>query len=1155
MSTPKLTPGMSAGMGPTHRPRGRLRSWVGVWLRATAALAVMLALAGGVPWLLVATVGNPLPAVAWSWSQPLTDEALLGLVAALAWLFWAQMTACLVVEIVAELRVAAGRSAHWMTQIPGTFGGQQHLARVLVQAVIAVGIGAGVAATPAAADVAVATPDRTEPRATQPPPTVSPHGPARTDPARHAHPLSTPEGDQRRTLSVEVVKGDTLWSIAERHLGSGEQWRRIAEANEGRLMPDGERFTQAGSIRPGWQLYVPASSAHTTATRPGDVVVEPGDTLWGLAEAAYGDGKQWPRLYEANRDRITDPDLIHPGQVLAVPGHDVPVVDPGAKAQRRRDAADPATPAGRGLPEESPPDPAATDTAVAPDGPDGLGHATAPPPPGHTPQASTADTVDTIDGDRLDDGHPGGEGSLAAALAGGGALLAGGALAMLLAHRRRQFRNRRSGRTIASTPPHLVPAEATLRATGSAGGDSARFLDRALRDLASRLADTAGALPDVAAVRLAEDRLDLLLAAPPDRPPPGPWIDDTTANGSEGGPETWPHGRWALARGVPLEDCDALAPYPVLVAIGTAGDGATWLLDLEAAGLLHLTGDRAACEDLARFMAAELAVNAWSDDVDVTLAGFADELVGLNPARLRYVDQADVDGLTKTARRVHEAAHTMGCDVLGGRLDGAGGDTWMPTVLLTDADTEAGSLRDDLDRLLDELALGPGRAAVAAVTVAGTAGGLAGPTLTLDGEGNLDLAPWGVRLRANRLTGSDAQTLARLLTAHDDTGDTGDEPMPAAAGRQPYQEVCDVAGAIRVELTAPRDSNGDPDVDPADVDADVDADGGGGVDPDGDGGTLLPRPDEQYLTAAATTPADLAALAPNIPAQTRSRAVMHDPGLDEDLTAWSDPDTARPRLRLLGPVELRATGERKPDVDRRCGYYTELVAYLATRDHGATPAQVAEVFGVQPNTLHSRVGILRRWLGADPVTGGWYLPESTLSPAGKARGVPVYEVVGLVCDADLFKRLRVRGQARGPAGMGDLIAALRLVEGAPFDQLRPCGYGWLADTPLDQYLTAGVVDVAHIVATHALAEGDADLALWASERAIAAAPFEDKPRLDLARALTALGRTDEAEEYVAGQIHNRSDDGAPPPAPSARTTEVLEAHSGVGNRVGDPRHD
>lgn len=47
--------------------------------------------------------------------------------------------------------------------------------------------------------------------------------------------------------------------------------------------------------------------------------VRPGDTLWGLAREYLGDPRQWRSIYEANQDRITNPDLIVPGQQLVIP--------------------------------------------------------------------------------------------------------------------------------------------------------------------------------------------------------------------------------------------------------------------------------------------------------------------------------------------------------------------------------------------------------------------------------------------------------------------------------------------------------------------------------------------------------------------------------------------------------------------------------------------------------------------------------------------------------------------------------------------------------------------------------------------------------------------------------------------------------------------
>lgn len=56
----------------------------------------------------------------------------------------------------------------------------------------------------------------------------------------------------------------------------------------------------------------------TIATR----TVQPGTTLWAIAEERYGSGVLYVAVYEANRDRIRDPDLIYPGQVFLLPDDD-----------------------------------------------------------------------------------------------------------------------------------------------------------------------------------------------------------------------------------------------------------------------------------------------------------------------------------------------------------------------------------------------------------------------------------------------------------------------------------------------------------------------------------------------------------------------------------------------------------------------------------------------------------------------------------------------------------------------------------------------------------------------------------------------------------------------------------------------------------------
>ncbi len=43
------------------------------------------------------------------------------------------------------------------------------------------------------------------------------------------------------------------------------------------------------------------------------------DCLWKISQRTYGNPRLWPLIYVANKDKIRDPDLIFPGQVLTIP--------------------------------------------------------------------------------------------------------------------------------------------------------------------------------------------------------------------------------------------------------------------------------------------------------------------------------------------------------------------------------------------------------------------------------------------------------------------------------------------------------------------------------------------------------------------------------------------------------------------------------------------------------------------------------------------------------------------------------------------------------------------------------------------------------------------------------------------------------------------
>lgn len=47
--------------------------------------------------------------------------------------------------------------------------------------------------------------------------------------------------------------------------------------------------------------------------------VKKGDCLWNIAKKVYGDGSKWPKIYNANKSKIKNPNLIYPGQVFKIP--------------------------------------------------------------------------------------------------------------------------------------------------------------------------------------------------------------------------------------------------------------------------------------------------------------------------------------------------------------------------------------------------------------------------------------------------------------------------------------------------------------------------------------------------------------------------------------------------------------------------------------------------------------------------------------------------------------------------------------------------------------------------------------------------------------------------------------------------------------------
>jgi nucleoid-associated protein YgaU len=108
-------------------------------------------------------------------------------------------------------------------------------------------------------------------------------------------------------------------SRAEHVLGSASQAppsMPVAKPQESAaLEPAQANSANSASNNAGSKEGAPPSAAGRKSIK----VVSRGDSLWRISRITYGDGTRYAVVYQANRDRIRDPNLIHPGQILVLP--------------------------------------------------------------------------------------------------------------------------------------------------------------------------------------------------------------------------------------------------------------------------------------------------------------------------------------------------------------------------------------------------------------------------------------------------------------------------------------------------------------------------------------------------------------------------------------------------------------------------------------------------------------------------------------------------------------------------------------------------------------------------------------------------------------------------------------------------------------------
>lgn len=88
--------------------------------------------------------------------------------------------------------------------------------------------------------------------------------------------------------------------------------------------PDFSNVQSGGSTAPAPAPKKPdfsnvESGGSTVSASAQTYTVVSGDSLSKIAKKFYGDANAWKQIFEANRDKISNPDMIHPGQVLTIP--------------------------------------------------------------------------------------------------------------------------------------------------------------------------------------------------------------------------------------------------------------------------------------------------------------------------------------------------------------------------------------------------------------------------------------------------------------------------------------------------------------------------------------------------------------------------------------------------------------------------------------------------------------------------------------------------------------------------------------------------------------------------------------------------------------------------------------------------------------------
>ncbi len=563
------------------RPTGRQIA------RGVGALGVLIIGLAGIPILLAAVVGWPLPhhvpsgsAVTHAVGASIPDSFWPRLFAVLAWLAWAYFVVSLGVSLVRQLR---GRRTGHRSHLLGSSAMAALVTAVLILGQLRGGFtAAGKVHTGPPADPVPVVQLLSETASGVP--TSMPTGPAQST-------------SQPATVTHAVVPGDTLWGLAVRYYGDGEQWPIIFRANVGLSQPGGGALTDAHWIYPGWSLTIPGvTEAPPVAPTTASSSQTSSPPTASIAPAATSPAEVSPHSTSGSAKSSES------GSRSSISTGSVP--QGTARVGGKRPASQQSS-VTRSVPHHK-------TVSTVPRGsvpsrlPVTLHHSGGPTNRGQRPNA----------GAKVRPSVPHPQGSDIGPLAMGAGLFGIAAIGLVTAldrRRRRQLGRRSFGGRISRPEPKSPLADLELRLRHYARAGQAFWLCH-LPELLGHAAEVAAvAPPEVVGVELIHDGLEVLVTGDSGEP-----LAPFTRRADHS--DVW-HLSFATDPGVVDEATDS-SPVPLALATVSRGPSGAVLVNVSRYPSIHLTVSAEHVEGLLAAMATELAATTALVGTAIIAVGF-----------------------------------------------------------------------------------------------------------------------------------------------------------------------------------------------------------------------------------------------------------------------------------------------------------------------------------------------------------------------------------------------------------------------------------------------------------------------------------------------------------------------------------------------------